>query len=83
MGADYYETEEELAENRRQDRPDIGIGAGSIIEQAIIDKNARIGGNVTIRAIPNRPDSEGDNWVSRDGIIIVPKNAIIPDGTVI
>lgn len=83
MGADYYETDEELADNKREDRPDIGIGAGSIIEQAIIDKNARIGRNVTIRAIPNRPDSEGDNWVARDGLIIVPKNAVIPDGTVI
>lgn len=83
MGGDYYETDKELAENRQLDRPEIGIGAGSIIEQAIVDKNARIGRNVTIRAIPNRPDSEGDNWVSRDGIIIVPKNAIIADGTVI
>ena len=83
MGGDYYETDQELAENRQLDRPEIGIGAGSIIEQAIIDKNARIGNNVTIRAIPNRPDSEGDNWVSHEGIVIVPKNAIIPDGTVI
>lgn len=83
MGADYYETDQELANNKRLGQPDIGIGAGSIIEQAIIDKNARIGRNVTIRAIPNRPDSKGDNWVSRDGVVIVPKNAVIPDGTVI
>ena len=83
MGGDYYETDKELAENKQLDRPEIGIGAGSIIEQAIVDKNARIGRSVTIRAIPNRPDSEGDNWVSRDGIVIVPKNAVIPDGTVI
>jgi glucose-1-phosphate adenylyltransferase len=83
MGADYYETKEELAENERLDRPGIGIGAGSRIRGAIIDKNARIGRNVTIRSIPNRPDSEEENWVARDGIIIVPKKAIIPDGTVI
>lgn len=83
MGADYYETEEELAENERLDRPDIGIGAGSHIEGAIIDKNARIGRNVTIRSIPNRPDSEEENWVARDGIVIVPKKATIPDGSVI
>ncbi|MCP5098852.1 MAG: glucose-1-phosphate adenylyltransferase, partial [Chloroflexi bacterium] len=83
MGADHYETEEEKHENARVGIPDIGIGAGSVIEGAIIDKNARIGRNVTIRSIPNRPDAEGENWVSRDGIVIVPKNAKISDGTVI
>lgn len=83
MGADYYETDAELESNRTAGLPDIGIGSGSVIEGAIIDKNARIGRNVTIRSIPNRPDGEGENWVARDGIIIVPKNAVIPDGTVI
>lgn len=83
MGADYYETEENKKENQRLGRPDIGIGTGSNIKQAIIDKNARIGHNVTIRAIPDRPDETGANWVSRDGIICIPKNAIIPDGMVI
>jgi glucose-1-phosphate adenylyltransferase len=83
MGADYYETEKERAENRKLGRPDIGIGAGSDIHRAIIDKNARIGRNVRIRDLANRPDMEGDNWVVRDGIVLVPKNAIIRDGTVI
>ncbi len=83
MGADYYETERELAENRQLDRPDIGIGAGSVIHRAIIDKNARIGRNVHIRNIVNRPDMETNDWVTRDGIVIVPKNGVIPDGTVI
>jgi glucose-1-phosphate adenylyltransferase len=83
MGADYYETERELAENRELDRPDIGIGAGSVIHRAIIDKNARIGRNVHIRNIANRPDMETNDWVARDGIVIVPKGGVIPDGTVI
>lgn len=83
MGADYYETAADKLQNQELEQPDVGIGAGSVIEGAIIDKNARIGQNVTIRSIPNRPDGEGENWVARDGIIIVPKNAIIPDGTVI
>ncbi len=83
MGADYYETDDEKKENARNGRPDIGIGSDSIIEGAIIDKNARIGHNVTIRNIPDRPEGEGANWVARDGIIIVPKNAVIPDNTVI
>ncbi len=54
-----------------------------MIEGAIIDKNARIGHQVIIRHIPDREDQEHENWVSREGIVIVPKNAVIPDGTVI
>jgi glucose-1-phosphate adenylyltransferase len=83
MGADYYESEEERRENGRLDRPDVGIGPGSVVEGAIIDKNARIGRRVVIRMIPERQDEEHENWVARDGIVIVPKNAVIPDGTVI
>jgi len=83
MGADYYETDEDRAENVRRKRPDIGIGPNAVIKGAIIDKNARLGSNVTIRYIPDRPDEEGDYFVARDGIIIVPKNAVVPDGTVI
>jgi glucose-1-phosphate adenylyltransferase len=83
MGADHYETPEDLIHNRQLGIPDIGVGEGSIIRRALIDKNARIGKNVTIRAIDNRPDEDHPNWVSRDGIVIVPKNAIIPDDTVI
>lgn len=83
MGADYYETDDDRKSNRSNGRPDIGIGPGSVIEGAIIDKNARIGRRVVIRMIPNRPDDEQLNWVARDGIVIIPKNSIIPDGTVI
>ncbi|MFO7682828.1 MAG: glucose-1-phosphate adenylyltransferase [Chloroflexota bacterium] len=83
MGADFYETDGERKENVMLGRPDIGIGAGSVIHRSIIDKNARIGNNVHIRSIPNRPDMETENWVARDGIVIVPKGSVIPDGTVI
>ncbi len=83
MGADFYETEADRAENRNLGQPDIGIGAGSVIESAIVDKNARLGSQVIIRGIPDRPDGDHDNWYARDGIVIVPKGAIIPDGTVI
>ena len=83
MGADYYETETDRAENRRLDRPDIGIGEGTVIEGVIIDKNARIGRNVHIRHLTDRPDSEADNWVARDGLVVIPKNAVIADETVI
>lgn len=83
MGADYYETDADRQHNRELGIPDMGIGANSIIKAAIIDKNARIGSDVTIRSNPEREDAEGENWVARDGLIIIPKNAIIPDGTVI
>ena len=83
MGADYFERERDLKENKRLGRPPIGIGKGTRIYGAIIDKNARIGQNVLIKSDENRPDSEHPNWVSREGIVIVPKNAVIEDGTVI
>ena len=84
MGADFYETPERRAENRNLDRPDVGIGRGCIIEGAIIDKNARIGEGVAIRAhAPDEDMVEGENYVIRDGIVVIPKNAVIPDGTII
>jgi len=83
MGADYYETAGDYAENKRIGRPAIGIGEGAVIEGAIIDKNARIGRKVHIRHLPDRPDSEADNWVARDGLVVVPKDAAIADGTMI
>ena len=83
MGANRYESDADRAENRRLGRPDMGIGAGSVIEGALIDKKTRIGRNVNIRYIPDRPDSETEGWVARDGLIVIPKSAIIPDNTVI
>jgi glucose-1-phosphate adenylyltransferase len=84
MGADFYETPERQAENRRLGRPDVGIGRGSNIEGAIIDKNARIGEGVIIR--PHARDKEmieTENYVIRDGVVVIPKNAVIPAGTII
>ena len=83
MGADYYETEESRTENMQLGRPDVGIGEGSVIETALIDKNTRIGKNVQIRHLPDRPDETHENWAARDGIVVVPKSAVIPDDTVI
>ncbi|MCI0397881.1 MAG: glucose-1-phosphate adenylyltransferase [Chloroflexi bacterium] len=83
MGADYYETEQEVAENARLGRPNVGVGAGARIRGAIIDKNARIGRNVVINPKDGQPDMETDNWVVRDGIVIIPKGATVLDGTVI
>ena len=83
MGADYYESGAELAQRNTPDAPSIGIGEGTIIESALIDKNARIGRHVHIRHLPSRPDSETDSWVARDGLVIILKNAVIPDGAII
>lgn len=83
MGADHFESEDERILNRKLNRPDIGIGANSIIDGAIIDKNARIGHDVSIRMLADRKDEETKNWVAREGIIIIPKNGIIHDGSVI
>jgi glucose-1-phosphate adenylyltransferase len=63
--------------------PPVGIGEGSVIEDAIIDKNARVGRNVRIAGGMGIPDSEGPGWVRRDGIAVVEKNAVIPDGTTV
>lgn len=83
MGADYYETPKEIGQHGQAEMPHLGIGADSVIQGAIIDKNARIGRRVIIQNLPDRPDQEHDNWVSREGIVIVPKGAVIPDGTII
>ena len=84
MGADFYETPERQAENRRRGRPDVGIGRGSMVEGAIIDKNARIGEGVVIRPhAPDEEETETENYVVREGVVVIPKNAIIPNGTVI
>lgn len=81
MGADYYENETAQAENRKLNRPPIGIGEGSVIDGAIVDKNARIGRNVTIRSKKERPDEDHDDWIVKDGIVVIPKNAVIADNT--
>ncbi|UCG26524.1 MAG: glucose-1-phosphate adenylyltransferase [Chloroflexota bacterium] len=82
MGSDYYERPEK-GESLPADEPGIGIGEDSVIQGAIVDKNARIGRHVIIRSMPDRKNEEHDNWVAKEGIVIVPKNAVIPDGTVI
>ena len=84
MGADFYEIPEAVAENRRLGRPNVGIGRGSSVDGAIIDKNARIGQGVVIGAHASDTEVlEAENYVIRDGIVVIPKNAIIPDGTTI
>ncbi len=83
MGADYYETQEQKEQNRNLGTPNVGVGENSNITRAIIDKNARIGKNVTISNKRGVQNEEGKNYVIQDGIVVIPKNAVVPDGTVI
>ena len=85
MGADYYQTLEDMQADRVSGRPWIGVGEGTIIRRAIIDKNSRIGANVRLLNEAGIEEADGPNasYYIRDRIIIVPKNGLIPDGTVV
>jgi len=84
MGSDYYETEAQKLANAERHIPNIGIGSGSIIKGAIIDKNARIGSDCRIGIDQReRPDGEYGSYYIVDGIIVIPKNGIIDPGTII
>ena len=74
MGADYYSSE-------KPSQPPIGIGPNCHIEGAIIDKNARIGADVVIRPFPRGKEINTPAWSVQDGIVVVPKDAVIPPGT--
>ena len=63
--------------------PRMGIGRNARIENAIIDKNARIGNDVTITPAGKPENLDHELYYIRDGIVIIPKNAVIPDGTII
>jgi glucose-1-phosphate adenylyltransferase len=81
MGADYYETPAQLAADHSEHWPPIGIGEGTRIENAIVDKNCHIGVNVDIIGDPEQIERiSGPSWEMLDGIIVVPKNAVLPDG---
>lgn len=80
MGADYYEYEEDRKRNRKLNRLNIGIGNNVEIENAIVDKNVRIGDNVVIKN-PDRINTANTPYcVVRDGVICIKKGAIVPSG---
>lgn len=83
MGADYYQTIDDLEADSQQGLPWIGVGEKAIIRRAIIDKNVRIGSNVRILNEAARQHHDGENYYIREGIVIIPKGAIITDGTII
>ena len=83
MGADYFESNEEMLKNEKKGIPKIGIGENCEIRNAIVDNNARIGNGVKLINVRNVAEEETDNYVIRDKLIVIPINSIIPDGTVI
>ncbi len=83
LGADRFDSLEEMERDRERGHPPVGIGAEAVIERAIIDKNARIGRGVRIVNQAGARDADGDGYYVRDGIVVVAKGAVIPDGTVI
>jgi glucose-1-phosphate adenylyltransferase len=82
-GTDRYETPAQREANRAAGLPDYGIGDGTVIQQAILDKDCRIGRNVRILNERGVREADTENYVIRDGIVVVPKGAVLPDGTVI
>ncbi len=83
MGADHYPWQDDTGIGRREGPSLPGIGAESYIEGAIIDKNVSIGKRCIIKNRDNVQEAEGENYMIRDGVVVLPKNAVIPDDTVI
>lgn len=80
LGADFYE---KTTPDPATGLPSIGIGDNSVIQTAIVDKNARVGKNVRLTNEAKVQEANGPCWHIRDGIVIIPKDAVVPDGTVV
>jgi glucose-1-phosphate adenylyltransferase len=83
MGGDYYESSEEQRINSEKGLPPMGIGEGSLVQNAIVDQNARIGRNVRIVNKRGRENYDGPDFTIRSGITVIHKNAVILDDAVI
>ena len=83
LGSDYYETQVSIKQHEEKGQPRVGIGKNTRIENAIVDKNARIGDNCVISPAGKPENVDHELYYIRDGIVIIPKNAIVPHGTVI
>lgn len=83
LGAAFYESLEEIERAHARGLPPLGIGEGSQVQRAIVDKNARIGAGVRILNEAGETHKDGPGYHIRDGIVVIPKDAVIPDGTVI
>jgi glucose-1-phosphate adenylyltransferase len=82
LGANYFERDAPAA-GRNPKVPPLGVGDDSVLERVIADKNCRIGRGVHIVNRGNVQEAERENYVIRDGIVVIPNGAVVPDGTVI
>ena len=80
MGADFFQTKADIAADLQAGQPPVGIGQGSQIEGAIIDKNCRIGRNVKISPSGYQRAPAGAPVVIEDGVLVVPKETVLADG---
>ena len=83
MGTDFYETLEEMNSSIDKGLPKLGIGERCYIKNAIIDKNCRIGNDVRINGGRHLPNSDHSLYTVKEGIVVVKKGAVLPDGFVI
>ena len=83
MGSDYYETIPEMAYSLVKGIPKLGIGERCIIKNAILDKDCRIGDDVSITGGAHLPDIDHALYAVKDGIVVIKKGAVLPDGFVI
>ena len=83
MGTDFYETLEEMNKSVDKGLPKLGIGERCFIKNAIIDKNCRIGNDVRINGGKHLPNSDHSLYTVKEGIVVVKKGAVLPDGFVI
>lgn len=82
MGADFYDSASRQSRAENQGIP-IGIGKGTRIENAIVDKNARIGDGCVLSPAGKPADVDHPLYYIRDGVLIIPKNGVIPHGTMV
>ena len=80
LGADYYEADDEAPV--RGDQPRLGVGADVVLDRVIVDKNARIGDGVRLTNAAGVAEGEGPGYVIRNGVVIVPKDGVVPSGTI-
>lgn len=83
MGTDFFETLDEMNNSERNGLPKLGIGERCYIKNAIIDKNCRIGNDVRINGGLHLPNGDHSLYTIKDGIVVVKKGAVIPNGFVI
>ena len=80
MGNDYFETLNQIEKDEKSGVPKLGVGDRCIIQNALIDKNCRIGNDVKINGGPHLEDTDHPLYTIKDGIVVVKKGSVLPDG---